>query len=404
MANNEVPPSSIPQLSNKVLAALTLGCGLSVSSLYYLQPLLQVIAKDFNAPASSIGFIAMLIQIGYVGAMLFVSPLGDARDRKILILKTCVASALCLIGMSLSPNLWVLAATSLALGISTATPQLIVPLAASLSEPERRGRVVGTVLGGLMAGILLGRVFSGALVGMLGWRGVLAGGGLLTFGLALLLSKTLPSTQPSIQETSYRDLLKSVGIIARDEWRLRYSCWFGAMSFAAFSAFWTTLSFHLQTLGKGPDIAGAFGLIGVIGAFVAPLSGRFADRRLEHVGNLGSLIILVLTFFALWWAKSSVLWLAIAVIALDFAAVFNHVSNQSRNYTLRPDSQSRVNTVYMTSYFSGGALGSMLGGWAWQIEGWLGVCILGGVFAGLGALVAIPYYGMTPEKSHSQHG
>jgi predicted MFS family arabinose efflux permease len=97
-----------------------------------------------------------------------------------------------------------------------------------------------------------------------------------------------------------------------------------------------------------------------------------------------------------------VLWLAIAVIALDFAAVFNHVSNQSRNYTLRPDSQSRVNTVYMTSYFSGGALGSMLGGWAWQIEGWLGVCILGGVFAGLGALVAIPYYGMTPEKSHSQ--
>ena len=129
----------------------------------------------------------MLIQIGYVGAMLFVSPLGDARDRKILILKTCVASALCLIGMSLSPNLWVLAATSLALGISTATPQLIVPLAASLSEPERRGRVVGTVLGGLMAGILLGRVFSGALVGMLGWRGVLAGGGLLTFGLALIL-------------------------------------------------------------------------------------------------------------------------------------------------------------------------------------------------------------------------
>jgi predicted MFS family arabinose efflux permease len=393
MPNDEVGP-----LDRTVLFALTLGCGLSVSSLYYLQPLLEVIAKDFRVQPSVIGTIAMLIQIGYVGAMLFIAPLGDARDRRVLILKTCAASAACLVLMAIAPNVTFLGVSAFALGFSTATPQLIVPLAASIAEPERRGRVVGTVLGGLMAGILLGRVFSGAFVGMLSWRGVLFAGAILTLLLSLLLAKTLPSTQPSVVDSSYRRLLQSVGEIARDEWRLRYSCWFGAMSFAAFSAFWTTLSFQLKTLGYGPDVAGAFGLIGVVGAFVAPISGRFADRKLEHLGNLASLFVLVLTFGALWFVRHSVVWLVVAVVVLDFAAVFNHVSNQSRNYTLRPNSQSRVNTVYMTCYFLGGALGSFGGSVAWQIDQWRGVCILGGIFSMLGALIAIPYYGMTPEN------
>lgn len=395
-----MPNDGVRLLNRTVLFSLTLGCGLSVSSLYYLQPLLEVIAKDFGAQPSEIGLAAMLIQVGYVGAMLFIAPLGDARDRRVLILKTCVASAVCLVLMAFAPSVPFLGLAAFALGFSTATPQLIVPLAASLAEPERRGRVVGTVLGGLMAGILLGRVFSGSFVGLLGWRGVLIAGAGLTLLLSLLLAKTLPSTLPTVLNSSYRQLLRSVGEIARDEWRLRYSCWFGAMSFAAFSAFWTTLSFQLKSLGQGPDVAGAFGLIGVVGAFVAPISGKFADRKLEHLGNLSSLVILVLTFIGLWFSRNSLLGLVVAVVVLDFAAVFNHVSNQSRNYTLRPDSQSRVNTVYMTTYFMGGALGSCAGSFAWQMDQWRGVCILGVVFSALGVLIAIPYYGMKPEEKN----
>lgn len=388
----------------KDLFWLTLGCGISVSALYYLQPLLKVIAKDLGASASAISAAAMMTQVGYVLSMLTIAPLGDFKERRTLIVSSCILSGVALILTGTVNSSLLLGLACFGVGFATAAPQLIVPFAASIALPEKRGKVVGTVMSGLMVGILGGRVVSGVIGAQVGWRTTLLCAGLVSILLGLVLNQQLPKSEPKDSFPGYRDLFLSIRNIAFDEWRLRYSCWFGAVSFAAFSAFWTTLAFHLQErpLNFGADIAGLFGLIGIVGAVAAPLSGRLADRKLEHAGNLGSLSLLGLSFAFMLWQGWTLVGMVIGVVVLDFAASFNHISNQSRNYSLRPNATSRVNTVYMTTYFLGGAIGSGLGGWAWQNYQWTGVCLLGISLSLAGVLPAIPYWFMRPESPRTE--
>lgn len=388
-----------------VLLALAIGCAVSVSSIYFLQPLLEVIGKEFGYSADRMSIVAMMVQVGYVGAMLFVAPLGDFIDRPKLI-NTCFWTATAgLLLVSVAPNLPLLCVTAFLLGLGNATPQILVPTAAGLADPAKRGRVVGVVMAGLMVGILGGRIIAGALVGVMGWRLLFVAWAIFIrlygFMLGRVLSEYHTHPAPRPYREIYGELFSTLKGIAKSEWRLRYSCWFGACSFAAFSAFWTTLSYHLQEppLNYGAAIAGSFGGLGIIGAAAAPLAGVFADRKLEHMGNLLSLALLGLSFVLLHVLGWTLFGLVVGVVVLDFAASFNHTSNQSRNYALRPDATSRVNTLYMSSYFIGGSLGSILGGMAWTNGRWPGVCLLGVILSVVGLLPAIPYARMRPTES-----
>jgi predicted MFS family arabinose efflux permease len=302
-----------------------------------------------------------------------------------------LAVALALVGTALAPTFPLLGLASLAVGVTTIAPQLLIPFAATLAAPYERGRIVGTVMSGLLIGILLARTFSGYISAHLGWQAVywIAAGLMLV--LAVTLRFALPMDRP-VSEMGYLRLLKSLGQLIRSEAVLRETSVLGALVFGAFSAFWVALSFFLEgaPYHYGSDITGLFGLVGVAGALTANIVGKMADR-IPARRITGVVIVAVLCSFLLMWLAGQWLWcLIIGVILLDFGMQGTQVSNQTRVYSLNPAARSRLNTVYMVSYFVGGSLGSMLGSYGWSIAGWNGVCVVGCTLL----LLALGIYGV----------
>jgi predicted MFS family arabinose efflux permease len=361
---------------------MAIGSGLSVANLYYSQPLLERMAGDFSVSASRMGIVATATQVGYALGMMLLAPLGDLLERRRLIVVLLGVTALTLAAVAAAPSFAWLAIASLAMGAATVTPQIIIPFAAAIAEPHERGKVVGTVMSGLLIGILLARTASGFLGSHLGWRAVfwLAAG--LMVGLMILMAKALPTSTPTLAGTSYATLMRSLVGLVRDLPELRTSALFGGLAFASFSVFWTVLAFHLAgpPFGYGSDVVGLFGLVGAAGALAAPLVGTFADRRGPR-WSIGLGLTTMLASFAVLAAFGwSLTGLVVGVLLLDVGAQGNHISNQTRIYGLMPEARSRLNTVYMVSFFLGGALGSAAGAAAWPRYGWPGACAVGAAF------------------------
>ncbi len=356
------------------LMAITSGA--AAANLYYNQPLLAVMQESLHAPAHATGLIPMLTQIGYaLGIFLFV-PLGDLMERRRLILTMLGATAIALGVAAVSPNLTWLVLASLAIGITSIAAQLIVPLAAQLAKPQERGKVIGMVMSGLLIGILLARTVSGFIGASLGWRAMywIASG--LMIALAVTLSRLLPKSQPSLQ-VSYLALIRSLFQLIREQPVLREASLAGAMSFGAFSAFWSTLVFLLAQppYHYGSEVTGLFGLVGVVGAVAAPLVGRLADKGSPKLTVGLGLIMTTLSFLVFWVLGHQILGLIVGVILLDLGVQTTMISNQARIYSLPQESHSRLNALYITFYFVGGALGSFLGAYGWSHWRWNGVCL-----------------------------
>jgi predicted MFS family arabinose efflux permease len=371
-------PETHQPLKRRTVLLMAGGCGLAVANNYYHQPLLPQMAHGVHAPQAWAGYLPGLNQAGFgLGLLLFV-PLGDLFERRRLVVLSLGAAAVMLVGVAVAPNFAVLAAAVFTLGLVGIAVQLLIPFAAHLAPPEDRGRVVGTVMGGMLSGVLLSRTVSGIVGQSLGWRAMYGIAAAMTVGMLLTLLAALPRSQPSAR-LSYPALLRSMVGLVREEPVLRQSCVFGAATFGAFSAFWATLAFHLAgpPFGYGSEVAGLFGLIGVVGVAAAPLVGRAGDRgSLRRTVGLG--IGVTALSFVLFGLGGHVLWvLAAGVVLLDLGVQVVHVSNQTRNYALRPDARSRLNTVYMVAYFVGGMVGSSLGATGWAMAGWSGVCAVG---------------------------
>jgi len=337
--------------------------------------------------------VATATQVGYTLGMLFVVPLGDMLERKRLILLMLLGAAACLALAAWAPSFALLAVASILIGICSAVPQLLLPMAAHLAPEADRGRIVGRIMSGLLIGILASRTISGYVGAHLGWRAMfeIAAGVMLALGA--LLAWRLPQDRPHFAGT-YGSLMKSLLTLTRTLAPLRRSALVGGLLFAAFSVFWTTLAFFLEgpTYGYGSDVAGFFGLIGAVGALAAPLAGKAADTRGSDFA-LGIGILLALGSFAvLGLGGYHLAGLVLGVILLDVGVQAAHISNQTKVFSLVPEARSRLNTVYMTGYFTGGSIGSVAGGLAWTHGGWPGVCVLGAGFAGAAYLVS-RFYG-----------
>ena len=375
MTQPDTPTQPTKPPSRRLIWLLTVGTGASVANLYYNQPLLSSIARTFHATPRAAGAIATLTQAGYaVGLLLFV-PLGDIVERRRLItlLLCLVAGALLIAG--LGPTLSVVMAASFAVGVTTVVPQLLLPLAAGLAPAAMRGRIVGQVVSGLLVGILAGRAVAGVVGDVAGWRVMFLGASAAMLLLAVVLWRALPEVRPATT-ASYGSLIRSIGMLFRGEPVIRDAALLGALTFAAFSAFWTTLAFRLQEppLHSGSAMAGSYGLIGLAGAAVAPLAGRIADKThprrtvgLALLGNIAAWLVLLLLGHTLWG-------IAIGVLLLDAATQAAQVSNQARVYALPTHAHNRLNTIYMVGYFIGGAAGSALAVIAWDAFRWPGVC------------------------------
>lgn len=394
-------------IARRTVWIMAIGSGLSVANLYYSQPLLERMGVEFGASASRMGIVATATQVGYAVGMLLIAPLGDLMERRKLISATLIATALALAAVAVSPSFAWLAVASLVLGIATVTPQVIVPFAAAIAEPHERGKVVGTVMSGLLIGILLARTASGFIGSHLGWRAVYWLAAALMIVLMAAMAKALPRSTPTLVGTSYGALMRSIVGLVRDLPALRASALFGGLAFASFSVFWTVLAFHLATppFHYGSDVVGLFGLVGAAGAAAAPLVGTFADRRGPRISIGLGLATMLAAYAVLAVFGRSIAGLVAGVLLLDVGAQCNHISNQTRIYGLLPEARSRLNTVYMVAFFLGGSLGSAAGAAAWPRYGWPGACAVGAgfVLAALGVFVATrrerPTFISEPVKS-----
>lgn len=361
-----------------LLTTISIAGGITVANLYYNQSLLVLFASDFHASVHDVSLIPTLTQIGYALGILLLVPLGDFLERRRLIVLMMGLTAISLALAAISPNLTWLIVASLAIGLTSIAAQILIPFVAQLVAPQERGRAIGTVMSGLLIGILLARTVSGFVGGHLGWRAMywLASGLMLV--LAIVMSRLLPRSQAQLQ-ISYVDLMRSLSQLIRTQPQLQRAAMLGAMTFGAFSAFWSTLAFLLSQspYHYSSDIVGLFGLVGVAGAAAAPLVGKLSDTRGTRV-PLGIGIVTTICAFIVFWLFGYRLWgLVVGVILLDIGVQVTQISNQATIYQLPEELHSRLNALYMTFYFVGGALGSFGGASCWSHFGWSGVCGLG---------------------------
>jgi predicted MFS family arabinose efflux permease len=340
--------------------------------------MLPLLEAYFRLSPSQVSFIPTVTQFGYAAGLLAFVPLGDRISRKRLILSLLAANTLCLLFSGLAPQFWVLGVASYVVGLTSVTAQIIIPMTVAISSPMQRGKVVGVLLSGLSSGVLLARTLSGLVSAHSGWRAMYFLAAALDVGLFSFIALRMPDSAGEAT-VKYGELLRSLWHLFLAEPLLRLSALTGALCFAAYSGFWSALAFLLARppYGFGSDIAGLFGLVALLGIAASASIGGWSDRRGQRtVWTIGASFFL-LAFAALWWGGSSILVVCSGTVFLDLGNRASLITNQSRIYALRPEARSRLNTVFMVSYFTGGALGSSLGSFAAQRGGWHGLAIFG---------------------------
>jgi predicted MFS family arabinose efflux permease len=357
-------------LTKVQVLVMAIAAGVCVANIYYNQPILKDIASSFQVSEGEVGSISVLSQVGYGFGLFFLIPLGDKLNKRKLILFLLVCLFCLLIMMTFAQNIievWIL---SLAIGIVTVSAQVILPLAASIDRVTT-GKTVGNIFTGILIGILGARVFSGYIAEWLNWRYVYGLSAVMILIVIVLLNIYLPNVNNEFRGY-YFDLLKSTLQQLKRFALLREASLIGALLFGVFCSFWTTLTFHLSgaPFHFQSDIIGMYGFVAIAGALMAPVFGKLADRG----SSQRSLIIAVsLTLASLVIAKiaaNSAIAIAVAVLLLDVGVQATQVTNVARIYTLDAQSNSRINTVYMTTYFIGGAVGTSIGLLCWNLGGW----------------------------------
>ena len=375
-------------LSPALILLMSVATGLAVASNYYAQPLLDTIARAFNLSASSAGFIVTAAQLGYAAGLLFLVPLGDMFERRMLIVTMTLLAAGGMLITASSQSLTMMIIGTALTGLFSVVAQILVPLAATLASPEKRGKVVGTIMSGLLLGILLARTVAGLLASLGGWRTVYWVASVLMVVMALALWRGLPKVKQE-NHLNYPQLLASVFSLFTQDKLLRTRALLGCFTFANFSILWTSMAFLLAAppFNYSEGVIGLFGLAGAAGALGARPAGGLADKGKSHLTTSAGLILLLLSWAAIWYGHVSVLALIVGILVLDLTVQGVHITNQTVIYRVKPEARNRLTAGYMTSYFIGGAAGSLISASAWQHAGWSGVCAIGAIVATINLLV-----------------
>lgn len=369
-----------------------------VANIYYCQPLIVLIAQEFNITSAVAGHTSYLTQAGYAVGLLFLVPLGDMFERKRQIIFTTILAVLSLIMAATAQSFLVLEIACFLIGFSSCVPQMILPLSAHLSAPDQRGKVVGIIMSGLLIGILASRTLSGFVGEAYGWRMIFYIAAVICVAIVFLIQIRFPQSFPDFKG-SYQKLMGSISSLIKQEPVLREASGINFFVFMIFGSFWTNM---VLLLANNPynfksDQIGLFGLVGVVGALTAPLAGKLGDKGNPRLAVGYGLLMLLLAQLVFYFFSFQLGFFIAGIILLEGGQQAAHVSNQTRVYALDPAARNRLNTVLMTMSFIGAALGSAIGLTLWQYEGWGAVCIASAAMA----LCGLAIYGATYKKLRS---
>ncbi|MDK4701278.1 MFS transporter [Rhizobium sp. CNPSo 4062] len=382
-ARRESTPLPEKTLSPLLTFMFAAACGLVAANLYYGQPLAGPISQSLGFSPAATGLIVTLTQIGYGLGLLLIVPLGDLLENRKLVLTLVALSAIALIGAAFasSPSLFLLA--SLCIGLASVAVQVLVPFAAHMAPDASRGAVVGNVMSGLLVGIMLARPAASFLSELLSWHAVYIISAGVMIGLIVILRLVLPTRVPHTK-LHYGQLLSSMGHLALRTPVLQRRALYQACMFGAFSLFWTTTPLLLASPAFSLTQNGIalFALAGAAGAVASPIAGRVADRGWTKLATAFALVLAIIAFLIGHFSGSgsllALITLTLSGIMLDFGVQTNLVLGQRAIFALSAEHRSRLNGLYMATFFAGGALGSALGGWAyatggWNMASWIGV-------------------------------
>jgi predicted MFS family arabinose efflux permease len=398
IAASEIPrPSEI--VSSWLTALLAVSCGLIVANLYYAQPLIGPISAELGLTPQWAGLIVTMTQVGYGVGLLLIVPLGDLVENRWLVLVVTSIGALALLGAACSTRPLPFLAAALLIGLGSVAVQILIPYAAHLAPAASRGRVVGNVTTGLMIGVMLSRPVSSFITAFSSWHMVYVLSAGVMIVLALVLRRLMPVRMPA-SRLGYGELLGSMLHLAVASPVLRRRALYQACLFGVFSLFWTTVplllagpAFQLSQTGIA-----LFALAGVAGAIAAPIAGRVADRGWTRPATAVAMLLaaggfaLSRTVLFGWFLAMAAL--VVAAIAIDFGVQANVVLGYRSLFALGAESRSRLNGLYMTTFFLAGAIGSAIGGWAyakdgWTLVSWIGIAV---------PLVALAYLATEREQ------
>jgi predicted MFS family arabinose efflux permease len=385
-ANERASESGISAFLTFALAA---ACGAIVANLYFAQPLVGLIGPAVGLHHEAASLVVTLTQIGYGIGLILLVPLGDILENRRLVAMTLCGTVLALLLAAMAPSAAPFLAAAFLIGVSSVAAQMLLPIAAHMAPAASRGRVVGNVMSGLLTGILLARPIASVIADAVGWRAVFGLSAGLMLILAVAMIGLLPERRPDAGFT-YRQLLRSLWTLVLNTPVLRRRAAYQAALFAAFSLFWTAVPLMLAgpVFGMTQRGIAIFALAGAVGAIIAPIAGRIADRGWSRPATGLSMAAVAGAFLlARLGEGGSITALVIAAILLDAGVQSSMVLGQREIYGLAAGARSRLNGIYVATAFAGGAIGSSLTSLTFSRGGWLPVTWLGFGFAAAALLL-----------------
>ncbi|WP_206745633.1 MFS transporter [Jatrophihabitans sp. GAS493] len=380
-----------------ITLVLAIACGATVANLYYCQPLLPLLSDTFGVSQGTAAVVVTLTQLGYAFGMLFLLPLGDLLENRKFASRTLLATTVALLIAAFAKDFALFAGMSVLIGVTSVVAQILIPFAAHLAPEAERGRFVGRVMSGLLLGILLARTVASLVAAQWGWRSVYVISAVLMLATSLALVKVLPTHRPQTK-AKYPQLLRSLGMLVRTEPALRRRAACQALMFGTFSCFWTSIAYELiDEHGFSQTAIGLFALVGAAGALAAPIAGRLADHGHSVIGSGSAIALAFIAMLLAGFGSANIVVLAAAAVLLDLGVQGHQVFSQQEIYSLRGDARARINTVFMTTVFIGGAIASGLSGLLHEQYGWRTVAFFGACLP----LVALSIWGVATLRRRS---
>lgn len=356
--------------------------GIIVASMFYIQPIENLLTISFKVAPGTIAVIAMLTQVSYALGLLLVVPLGDAYNRYRFLQWMEVASVVGLLLAACSPNVIFFGVASVVIGLTSVGGQIIIPYVAYLTPVKKQGPILGAMISGMLTGILFARTFSGIIAAHWGWQMVYFLAACVNLILLVLIHYLVPDDPRKLtQPVNYWQILVSIPKLVKQYRYLRGSAVNGFCLFGLANLFWATLSFLLaDRFGYGSAVAGSMGLLGIVAIFAAPYIGRMVNRYSPRTNIRLSWVLALAAYLIFWFCDRNMGLLMFGVVVLDLSTQFSQVTNQAIIQSLSRKTNSRNNSIFMFSYFFGGSIGTLTGINMWALYKWNGVTVAAVIF------------------------